>query len=410
MRLNKHLVSYSMIASIVVAFFGLIWGLYLRNIAYTNDAYVHGNQIYITPLQDGTIVRIHTDDTFLVKEGQVIAELDDTYAKIALEKAKVHLATTVREVCQIYHRTFALLSDIEVGIAELIVSKQDWDHRVDVINNGGVSLENLQHAEAALKSAYYQLKATESSFLREKALIQAASIRSNPMVQKALDDLQDAAVALYRTKIYAPNTGLIAQRTAQVGMFMKAGDPLMSVIPLDQIWVNANYKETQMKRMKIGQKVKITADMYGFSVVYDGTIVGLPGGAGNAFSLLPPQNLSGNWIKIVQRLPVRVALDPVKLSQYPLRIGQTMRATTNLRDNPNFTRVPDNYNGPLYTTNILLKEDFGSEQMGDLIITANIDPLLKNYDAEPFQVDYKPFAYTLDQLFNPEVIVEKTYP
>ncbi len=409
MKINKRQKQYGIGASIVLVIAAILWFGYFRNIAYTNDAYVQGNLIFVTPLQEGTIVKIHTDDTYLVQEGQVIAELDDTYAKIALNAAQENLANVVREVCQFYHNTFSLQSEIDVGIAQLIVSKQDWDHRIDVIDNGGVSLENLQHAEAALKSAFYQLKATESSFLREKALIQATSIRSNPMVKKAIDDLRDAVVRLYRCKIYAPNTGLVAQRNIQVGMFAKAGTPIMAVIPLDQIWVNANYKETQMNKMRIGQSVRLTADMYGFGVVYRGTIVGLPGGAGNIFSLLPPQNLSGNWIKIVQRLPVRVAIDPEQLKRRPLRIGMTMRATTNLKgEHGEF--VPTNFDGPQYITKVLVNEEEGAFKMSDMIIASNIDPSLKPFENEPFFVNYTPFNFSLDQLFDPKVIIEKEIP
>lgn len=379
--------------------FGLFWLFYLRTIAYTDDAYVEGNQIYITPLENGIVTKILTDDTFLVEEGQVIAELDDTDARIALSAAQDNLAKVVRELCQVFHRTFSLQSEIEVRLADLIVSKQDWDHRIDVIDNGGVSLENLQHAEARLKAAFYNLKSTESLYLRERALIESTSIRSNPLVRRAEDTLRDAVVRLYRCKVYAPNKGLIAQRKAQVGMYMKAGDPMMSVIPLDQIWVNANYKETQMKKMRIGQKVKITADLYGRFVVYHGTIVGLPGGAGNAFSLLPPQNLSGNWIKIVQRLPVRVALDPKELEKHPLRIGLTMKATTKLNTRKG-SYIPHTNWGPRYVTEILAKEEEGAICLANEIISANIDKTLLCYENEPFTTQYTPFTETLKQLFS----------
>ena len=377
---------------------GLFWIFYLRLIAYTDDAYVEGNQIFITPLQDGIVTRIHTDDTFLVDEGQVIAELDNTDAIIALSRAQDNLAGVVRELCQVFHRTFSLQSEIEVRIADLIVAKQDWDHRIDVIDNGGVSLENLQHAEAKLKAAFFTLKSVESLYLREKSLIENASIRTNPIVKKAEDQLRDAVVRLYRCKIYAPNKGLIAQRRAQVGMYMKAGEPMMSVIPLDQMWVNANYKETQMKKMRIGQTVRISADLYGFDTVFEGKIVGLPGGAGNAFSLLPPQNLSGNWIKIVQRLPVRVALKPEDIEKHPLRIGLTMKAITHLNQG---TLTPSP-NGPLYTTKILVNEEEGAKTMFNSILLANIDSTLLPFENTPFTSDYTPFINTLTQFFNHE--------
>lgn len=385
-------------ALVFTVILGLFWLFYLRYIAYTDDAYVEGNLIYITPLENGIVTKILTDDTFLVEEGQVIAELDDTDALIALNTAQDNLAKVVRELCQVFHRTFSLQSEIEVRLADLIVSKQDWDHRIDVIDNGGVSLENLQHAEARLKAAFFNLKATESLYLREKALIESTSIRTNPIVKKAEDALREAVVRLYRCKVYAPNRGLIAQRRAQVGMYMRAGEPMMSVIPLDQIWVNANYKETQMKRMRIGQKVKITADLYGRSVVYHGKIVGLPGGAGNAFSLLPPQNLSGNWIKIVQRLPVRVALDPKELEKHPLRVGLTMKATTHLF-NQSGELIPTSYCGPHYTTDILVKEEQGACAMANEIIKANIDSTLTYFENEPFTTAYTPFTKQLKELF-----------
>jgi len=382
----------SVLGILFIGFF--VWLFWFRWIAYTDDAYVQGNQIWITPLHDGIVTRIHTDDTFLVREGEIIAELDPTDALIAVRSAEDNLGKVIREVCQIFHRTFALQSEIEVRFADLILAKQDWDHRIDVIEEGGVSLENLQHAEAQLKSSFFSLKATESLFLRERALIEAASIRSNPLVQKAKDDLEDAVVRLYRCTVYAPNTGLIAQRRAQVGMYMKAGDPMMSVIPLDQIWVNANYKETQMKKMRIGQTVNLHADLYGLGITFHGTIVGLPGGAGNAFSILPPQNLSGNWIKIVQRLPVRVALIPEELEKHPLRIGLTMRATTHLRGGE-LTPSPD---GPLYLTKILVPEESGVKERFETILKSNLDPLLQEFENEPVHIEYTPISQYLEDI------------
>lgn len=398
------LIFWAIIGSLTLIF-TVVWFVWLRFIAYTDDAYVEGNQIYITPMQDGVVIRIHTDDTYLVKQGQVIAELDPTYEKIALNSAQDHLAKTVREVCQIFHRTFALQAEIETKLAELILAKQDWEHRIHVIDQGGVSLENLQHAEAELRAKFFNFKATERKYLESKAMIEETSIRSNPLVQEAEDRLRDCVVRLYRTKIYAPNTGLIAQRTIQVGMYAKAGEPMMSVIPLDQIWINANYKETQMKHMRIGQSAKVTADFYGREVVFDGVIVGMPGGAGNAFSLLPPQNLSGNWIKIVQRLPVRIGLKEEQLMRHPLRIGLTCHATTDMRYESGL-RVPDNYSGPLYTTEILVEEEGGADELSDEIITKNIDPSLKMFEYETYNAGYSAISDEMDQLFSDSVEVD----
>jgi len=390
---------YTVAVSAVV--FTFYWFLYLKNIAYTNDAYVHGNMIIVTPLQGGIITDIYTDDTFLVEKGELIVQFDETDARIALNRAQDELGKAVRNVCQKYHRTFALQSTIDALLADLIVAKQDWDHRIDVIDEGGVSLENFQHAVAALRSSYFRLKAAQSNYLREKAAIQAVSIRNNPIVKAAAERLTKAFVALFRCRIYAPNKGLVAQRTAQVGMYTPAGEPLMSVIPLDQIWVNANYKETQMNKMRIGQDVRVTADMYGEDVVYHGKIVGLPGGAGNAFSLLPPQNLSGNWIKIVQRLPVRIIFPPEELIEHPLRIGMTMKATT--RIDQKGPLVPTSTKGsPHYMTNVLEIEELGSQALIDTIIALNIDSSLKEYEKKPFEANDNELLGRIDKMLEEE--------
>jgi membrane fusion protein (multidrug efflux system) len=376
---NRHIWIFSLILG-GLGFLGLIlWLAYFRFIAYTDDAYVKGNQVVLTPLIDGFVTDIYTDDTFLVEKGQLLVQLDETDAKIALDDAKENLAKTVREVCQIFHRVFAYRSEIQARSAELIKAKQDWDHRIDVIYAGGVSLENLEHAEAALKANFFFLKETESMYQKEKSLVQGDSIATNPMILGAADRLKDAWVQLYRCRVYAPVRGLVAQRRVQVGMYLKAGDPMLVVIPLDQIWVNANYKETQMKKMRIGQKVTLTADLYGFGTRFHGEIVGLPGGAGNAFSLLPPQNLSGNWIKIVQRLPVRVALDPEELKDHPLRLGLSMRATTYLNTRGSGLVPRTSAGSPHYTTKIFDLEEIGVEPFIQEIIGKNLDPSLAFY-------------------------------
>lgn len=356
----------------------LSWFLVFRHYKYTTDAYVAGNQILITPLQDGFITDIYTDNTFLVAKNQLLVQLDPTDAQIAFDAAADALGKVVRETCKAFHQAFAYAAEIEVRKAILIKDVQDWVHRINVIEQGGVSLENLQHAEAALGTSYYHLVQAKKHYQKEMSLLQGQSIQSNPFVQKAAQTLTEAWVKLYRCRVYSPVEGIVAERTGQVGMWVSSGQSMMSVIPLDQIWAHANFKETQMDKMRIGQKVKMTADMYGLGVVYNGTIAGLPGGAGNAFSLLPPQNLSGNWIKIVQRLPVRVALDMEELKAHPLRIGMTMRALVDLRDKEGLL-VPDNTKGPHYTTNIYAEETWGANDYVNDVIAKNIDPLLSYY-------------------------------
>ncbi|MES2345754.1 MAG: HlyD family secretion protein [Chlamydiota bacterium] len=357
----------------------LLWVFIYRFREYTSDAYVEGNQVFITPLRPGFITAIHTDDTFLVKRGQLLIELDETDAVLALEKKKQELARAVRLVCEAFHQMFSLEADIEIKRAELIRASQDFEHRYNVLEAGGVSLEDYEHSVAALRASFYGLRLTESLYEKALSYVQGTSIYTHPEVQAAAETFREAWVQHYRCKIYAPLEGLTAQRKIQVGMWVHAGDPLFSVIPLNQIWVNANFKETQMKKMRIGQKVKLTSDYYGDDVVFHGKIVGLPGGAGNAFSLLPPQNLSGNWIKIVQRLPVRVSLDPEELKNYPLRIGLSMEAIVDLHDQEG-ERVPTSSLGsPNYETTIYKKEELGDKEVVDMIIFENIDPKLAQY-------------------------------
>ncbi|MCH9703503.1 MAG: HlyD family efflux transporter periplasmic adaptor subunit [Chlamydiae bacterium] len=357
----------------------LFWLLFWRHIVFTDDAYVHGNQLVITPLHEGFVTGVYSDDTYLVDEGQLLVQFDETDAQLKLGEATEALASSVRELCQTYHQVFAYQSELEARKAALILAKQNWNHRIHVIGRGGVSLENLETAEAALRESYYNLKTTESLYQKERALIQANTILNNPFVVKAMQVYVDAWVYLYRCRIRSPAQGLVAQRTVQVGTWLPAGHPMMSVIPLDQIWVNANYKETQMKRMRIGQKVLITSDLYGRGIHYHGVIEGLPGGAGNAFTILPPQNLSGNWIKIVQRLPVRVRLDPEEVAKYPLRIGMTLHATVDLRSEDEGL-VPTKTNvSPKYVTSIYETEELGAGEAAIEVVHDNVDQRLQHY-------------------------------
>lgn len=384
---KKVAITFVIVFLILAIAFFFFWLLYLRHIEYTDDAYVEGNQVYITPLRPGFVTSIHSDDTYLVKKGQLLIDLDKTDSIIALNQAEKNLAQVVREVCQMFHQVFVYQAEIEVKKAEYIKTAQDYEHRKAVILEGGVSLEDFEHSIAFLSSSFYSLQMTELLYEKALSLVQGTAIINHPLVLEASDKVRDAWVQLYRCQIYSPVEGLVAQRKIQVGMWVDAGQPLMSVIPLDQIWVNANYKETQLKKMRIGQKVKITSDLYGRDTVFQGTIAGLPGAAGNAFSLLPPQNLSGNWIKIVQRLPVRVTLDPVEIAHHPLRIGLSMEAIVDLRDQDGLLVPKANEISPIYQTQIYDFEELGDENEIDMILYENIDPSLASYADSPLLIE-----------------------
>ncbi|CEK09872.1 HlyD family secretion protein [Legionella hackeliae] len=358
------------------------WLFFWRFQVFTNDAYVQGNQVNINALRRGFVTGIYTDDSFLVKKGQLLVTLDETDSKIALDKAKAKLALTVREVCQAFHDVFRLEAEIGVRRAEHLKAQQNYRHRAGVIKARGISLEDYQNAADDLQASLAALRSTKDNYQKILAFVQGTSITEHPAVQQAAQEVRDAWVQLYRCKIYAPVEGLVAQRTIQVGMWVKPNRPLMSVIPLEQMWVNANYKETQLSHIRIGQNVNITSDLYGRAVVFHGKIVGLPGAAGNAFALLPPENLSGNWIKIVQRLPVRVALDANELKQHPLRIGLSLEATTDISMQDGLL-VPNSFMGPSYKTDIFNREETGDKELIAAIISANIDPNLQAYAHAP---------------------------
>jgi membrane fusion protein (multidrug efflux system) len=314
-----------------------------------------------------------------VKQNEILVELDRTDALIALDRAKEELAQTVRTVCERFHEVFALRSQIEAIKAQFIRDAQDFDHRLRVLSAQAVSLEDYEHAVAALRESYYLMQNTQSLYEKSLSLVQNTSIASHPLVKAAADRLRDAWVYLRRCNLFAPTSGIAAQRSIQVGMWVKEGTPLMSVVPMDQIWINANFKETQMKRMRIGQRAKVTVDLYGKSVVFHGKIVGLPAVAGNVTSLLPPQNLSGNWIKIVQRLPVRIELDPDEIKSHPLRLGLSSEVTIDLTEESG-TYLPTSTKGsPTYSTTTYQAEEQGDITCIDEIVAANLDPTLSKY-------------------------------
>ena len=388
---------------------------FFRFYRYTDDAYVHGNLVQITPIHEGFVTEITTDDTFLVKKGQLLVSLNKTDALIELQRAKEHLAQTVRDVCQLFHQVFAYRAEIDEKKFTLIVNAQDYLHRSKVFKQEAVSIEDFEHAIASLRSQYASYQMSGALYFKTLAAIQNTTIRNHPLVLAAQDRVRDAWVRLYRCDIYSPVDGLVAERTIQVGMKVPAGKTLMSVIPLDEIWVNANFKETQVKDMRIGQEVKVTADLWGISQVFHGEVVGLPGGAGNAFSLLPPQNLSGNWIKIVQRLPVRVRLDPEELKKHPLRLGLTCRAFVDIRKKTG-QQIPQKVGGsPKYQTNIFEEEEKGDMRLIEEIVLKNLDPTLSEYfdkamNPSKVVIDLPSVieeAFSEDQLLRSEVTADK---
>jgi membrane fusion protein (multidrug efflux system) len=298
----------------------------------TDDAYVQGNMVAITPQVGGTVVAIHAEDGMKVKAGQVLVELDPSDARVALEQAKANLAATVREVRGLYAAVDAGQADIRAREVAVQQARADVARRAPLVESGAVSREELSHARDALAAAQAALAAARQDTARNRALVDATTVSSQPQVEAAAAQLRAAYLALQRARIVAPVGGYVAQRQVQPGARVQPGTTLMTVVPLEQVWVEANFKETQLQKMRLGQPVELESDVYGDAVQYHGKLVSLGLGTGSAFSLLPAQNASGNWIKIVQRVPVRIELDGRQLQAHPLRLGMSMAVDVSVRD------------------------------------------------------------------------------
>ena len=326
--------------------YGAYWALVLRHYESTDNAYVQAHVVQVTPQVSGTVLQILADDTDVVQAGQPLVKLDPTDAKVALERAQAQLAQTVREVRSLYATNGTLSANIRMREAEVAKAQadvaranEDVNRRRPLMATGAVAGEEMKHAETTLAAAKSAVAGAESALAaaREQAtqnqvLTEGTSVENHPNVQRAAAAVREAYLALQRTELPAPVAGQVAKRTVQVGQRIQPGAPLMSVIPLDQVWVEANFKEVQLRKMRIGQPVTLHADVYGDKVDYAGHVVGLGAGTGAAFALLPAQNATGNWIKVVQRVPVRVELDPKQIAQHPLRVGLSMEASVDVAE------------------------------------------------------------------------------
>ena len=308
--------------------YALYYFLYASHFEGTDDAYVGGDVVSITSYEPGTILALHADNTQLVKRGQLLIDLDPIKPKVAFESAEADLGRAVRAVRTNFSKVDQYRAQVVAARVTLATAQSDYRRRASAGN--AVSSEELAHARDAVTGAQASLKVAQSNLSEAEATVQGTNVASNPDVLSAIAALRQAAIILGHMKLYAPVDGVIAQRTAQLGQQIAPGTPLMAVVPLSDVWVDANFKEGQLEDMRIGQPVTVKADIYGGSVKYHGKIVGLGAGSGSAFALLPPQNATGNWIKIVQRVPVRVALDPQELRDHPLRVGLSVDVSVNV--------------------------------------------------------------------------------
>jgi membrane fusion protein, multidrug efflux system len=312
--------------------YGVYWLLYSRYFESTDDAYVAGNVVTITSKENATVLALHADNTQTVKQGQLLVEMDPAVATVNLQATEANLARVVRSVRAQFSRTDASDAQLNQARVNLAQAQGDYERRQKAFSTESVSAEELAHARDAVAAAQAAVRTAEGSLHQSRATIEGADVAHNPDVLAAEAQLRAAAIAYGHMRIIAPLDGVIAQRTVQAGQQVAAGTPLMAVVPLSSVWIDANFKEVQLARMRVGQPVTVKSDIYGGDVTYHGRIEGLGAGSGSAFALLPPQNASGNWIKIVQRVPVRVALDPAELRDHPLRVGLSVAVDADVRD------------------------------------------------------------------------------
>jgi membrane fusion protein (multidrug efflux system) len=329
-RRKRALTVLGIVVAAGLVLYGLYWLVYARHFESTNDAYVGGDIVAITSRENATVLALHADNTQSVRRGQLLIEFEPISAKVAMEAAEANLARTVRNVRTDFSKVAQARAQLNAARVTLSQAQNDYRRRGSA--GDAVSGEELHHARDAVASAQAGVAAAESALSQAEASVEGAAVANNPDVLAAIARLRQAAITLGHMKLTAPVDGVVAQRTVQIGQQVAPGAPLMAVVPLQSVWVDANFKEGQLEDMRIGQPVEVTADTYGGGVTYRGKVVGLGAGSGNAFALLPPQNASGNWIKIVQRVPVRIALDPKELRDHPLRVGLSVEVTVDVRD------------------------------------------------------------------------------
>ena len=359
---------------LAIAAYGVWWTLVGSHYEHTDDAYAAGNVVQVTPQVAGTVVAIHADDTDLVQAGKALVDLDKTDAKVALDQAEAQLAQTVREVKVLFVNNASLQANIDVRSTDVERAKSDLARRQQLLSTGAISSEELEHARNTLKTAEAALIAAREQLASNHALTENTNVTQHPNVLRAAAKLREAMLAYSRTSLPAPLTGYIAKRAVQVGQRIAPGTPLLSIVPLNSLWVDANFKEVQLAHMRIGQDVVLHSDLYGSDVEFHGKVLGMSAGTGSAFSLLPAQNASGNWIKVVQRVPVRISLDPKELAQHPLRIGVSMQVQVNISQEQGapIASTPKVGEVPVYQTNVFEQAAKDADARIAQIINANL--------------------------------------
>ena len=347
------------------------WFFFIKGFEETEDAYVSGNQVMVSAQVAGNISKINVDNMDPVQAGDVLLELDDTNAKLSFEQAKSNLANAVRQISQLNYTVKQLKSAVRANEIILAQAQGNLNRRVQLVKDGAIDKESFQHAKEAVELAKANLTTSQNQLEANQALLLDGPLSEQPQIQSAVSNLKQAWLNLERTKIRSPIKGYVARRNAQVGQAVSVGGALMAVVTTDQMWLDANFKETQLTHMRIGQPVEIHFDLYGKDKTFNGKVVGIEMGTGSAFSLLPTQNATGNWIKVVQRVPVRIQLDPQQLAENPLRIGLSATVKVNVSDSQGETLRNQAPGTTLYSTNVLQYDESAVNNLIESIIRDN---------------------------------------
>jgi membrane fusion protein (multidrug efflux system) len=350
----------------------LLWLLVFSQRQTTDNAYVGGNQVGVNARVAGTVVAIYADNTDYVRAGQVLVRLDGTDTQLALDRARAALAQAVRQARQA--DSSAAAADAGMAQARLALGQAEADYarRKPLLAERAVPPEDVAHARDAVERARAALAQASGQARASRALVEGVAIAENPAVQLARAAFVEAWVAHHRTTIVAPVAGLVAERTVQAGQLVSPGQPLLKVLPLGHLWVDANFKEGQLAGIRIGQPAKVSSDLYGGDVVFHGRVAGISAGTGSVFSLLPAQNASGNWIKVVQRVPVRIVLNQDDtLRKHPLRIGLSTTVNVDVRDQSGARLPSQPVKQAVAETDVYAHDLDAAGREADAIIAAN---------------------------------------
>ncbi|WP_410686683.1 EmrA/EmrK family multidrug efflux transporter periplasmic adaptor subunit [Avibacterium paragallinarum] len=368
---KKALAYFVTILLILAVIAGLYWFFFVRNYEETEDAYVAGNQVMISAQVSGNVRQIKVDNMDFVHAGDVLLVLDDTDLKLNFAQAQDNLASAVRQIEQLGFTVKQLQAILNAKLTALNKAKGDLQRREQLAKTGSIDKESLQHAKEAVALAEADWQATQNQLAANQALLKGLPLREQPEVKKAVSALTLAWLNLQRSQVLSPVEGYVARRSVQVGQKVAAGSPLMAVVSTQQMWLDANFKETQLRKMRIGQPVKVFFDLYGDDVKFDGKVSGIEMGTGSAFSLLPAQNATGNWIKVVQRVPVRIDLDPEQMKKYPLRIGLSANVEVNVAETQGEVLRKPRPNDVLYQTQTLDYDLRPVNELAEKIIQEN---------------------------------------